>query len=842
MENETTKQPSEARGQTGFSRRGFVGGMALTALGLASAASVTLAGCSSETIPDGKLYAEGTYTSKQKTPYATAEITCTFDEKSLTDATYQVLRSSEKDYFPVYASAIDDYCAAVVENGKTSEVDAVTGATFCSLAIKEGIDACMLQALGMADAVAVQELNPQDEEFDAFEGDCAEVFSPIKLGAMELPNRIIKSAGSSPWADSNNDKITVSTELYGAMAQNGVSLIVLTGGVLANTGISPDSLDKIKGSVDEAIGLVSPLVEAVHDAGSKIGFQMCFGGAAPTVPDSVINDTPIEELDRFIENVGISAERSKAAGFDCIEIKGASADALNGFLTRRVNKREDEYGPQSIENRTRLFCRMISKIKEVNGEDFPVGALINGIEENDASLGDDARFITNEEAKEIAKALVAAGADWIQVRVGAKAQEMNIWAPDVQHIAPEADGLTGFGTKFNYRSHFGGLVDGSHSGFASFLPLVAAIKEAVDVPVGCAACMDLRMGPDYLNEALKQGQIDLVFMNRPLNCDPELVKKMQEGRREDVRPCMKCMHCHDNIGTNKAVPSSCRMNASSFNSLTDVMPEGMTPAPAETKRNIMVIGAGPAGMEAARVAAERGHSVTIFDSETKLGGLLHFARGVKGSHERFDDYIAYISAQLEKNGVNVELGKEVDASFVKEQAPDAVVVAVGGARESKFSGDNVFSPEDAFSPAALGERVVVLGASVQAIDFAAFLLSQGKSVAIVNPNGADAVDKGQSGWFKTYMLPYLQAEGVKIWSQAVIESVDEAGVTITTDSGLTQTIPCDSVVEFYDMVPNLSLADELETAGIETYAVGDCAEPHNIQKAVLSGNLCARAL
>lgn len=842
MENNVTGQSSETEGRARFSRRGFVEGMALTALGLASATSISLVGCSSEAAHGSALYEKGTYASKQKTPYATVEITCTFDEASLTKVSYQVLSSSEMDYFPVYASAIDDYCAAIVENGKTSEVDAVTGATFCSSAINDGVDACMLQALGMADAAAAQEPNPQNDGFDTFEGDCEEVFSPIKLGTMELPNRIIKSAGSSPWADSNNDKITVSTELYGSMAENGVPLIILAGGALSNTGILPESLDKIKGTVDEALGLVSPLVEAVHNADSKIGFQMCFGGAAPTVPDSVINDTPIEELDQFIESVGISAERGKTAGFDCIEIKGASADGLNGFLTRRINKREDEYGPQSIENRTRLFCRMIEKVKEVNGDDFPVGALINGVEENDASLGDDAQFISNEEAKEIAKALVAAGADWIQVRVGAKAQEMNIWAPDVQHIAPKADGLTGFGTTFNYSSHFGGLVDGSRSGFASFLPLVAAIKEAVDVPVGCAACMDLRMGPDYLNEALKQGQIDLAFMNRPLNCDPGLVKKMQEGRREDVRPCMKCMHCHDSIGTNRAVPSSCRMNASSFNSLTETMPEGMTPSPVATKRNIMVIGAGPAGMEAARVAAERGHSVTIYDSETKLGGLLHFARGVKGNHERFDDYIAYITAQLESNGVDVQLSKKVDAAFVKEQAPDAVVVAVGGARESRFSGANVFSPKEAFSPTALGERVVVLGASVQAVDFTAFLLAQGKTVTIVNPNGVEAVDKGQSGWFRTYMLPYLYAEGVKIWNESVVESVDDAGVTITTDAGLEKTIPCDSVVEFHDMIPNLSLADELEAAGIEVHAVGDCAEPYNIQKAVLAGNLCARAL
>ena len=197
MENNVTGQSSETEGRARFSRRGFVEGMALTALGLASATSISLVGCSSEAAHGSALYEKGTYASKQKTPYATVEITCTFDEASLTKVSYQVLSSSEMDYFPVYASAIDDYCAAIVENGKTSEVDAVTGATFCSSAINDGVDACMLQALGMADAAAAQEPNPQNDGFDTFEGDCEEVFSPIKLGTMELPNRIIKSAGSS---------------------------------------------------------------------------------------------------------------------------------------------------------------------------------------------------------------------------------------------------------------------------------------------------------------------------------------------------------------------------------------------------------------------------------------------------------------------------------------------------------------------------------------------------------------------------------------------------------------------------------------------------------------------
>ena len=833
-----------------MTRRNFVAGVATGAAGIAALAAPRGAHAGQASGGEGKAeggvaaLAEGSYTSTQHTPYATVDVTCTYAGGALTGVTYEVTSTSAADYFPLFESPLSEYCGAIVAQGKATGVDVVSGATYCSQAIVQGVNACTLQALGI-DALSAMKnvLNPQVSDYTSFETDCAEAFSPISLGTMELPNRFVKAAGSSVWADASDNKIPVATELYGTMAENGVSLNLLAGGNLGGTGILPGSLE-VEGDVNEALASVTPLVERVHAAGGKIGYQMCFGGLAPTVSDDVINETPIEELDAFIETVGISAARGKQVGFDCIEIKGASADALNGFLTRRVNKREDEYGSQSIENRTRLFCRMIQKVKEVNGADFPVGALINGCEENDASLGDNDLYLTVPEVQEIAKALEAAGADWIQVRVGGTGadSEMNIWAPDVQHCVRAADGLTGYGTMFDYAKHYGGYVDGSRSGFASFLPLVKAVKQSVSIPVGCAAYMDFRVGPDYLNEAIKNGELDLIFMNRPLNCDPELVAKMQEGRREDVVPCMKCMHCHDNIGSGRKYPSTCRMNATSFTSLTEALPDGAALVPAEAPRSVMVIGAGPAGLEAARVAAERGHTVDLYDAQIRIGGLLPFVRGVKGDHEHFEDYFTYMQHQLDKNGVAVHLSTTVDPGMVEEQNPDVVIVATGGARENAYAGNGALDPEDAFGSATLGQNVVILGGAVQAIDFAAHLVTEGKSVTIVNPEPEGELDRGQSGWFRGYVLSYLYSKGVKAWNGAKIENVSPAEVTITSEVGMPVTIPCDSVIDLSNMVPNMGLADELTAAGYEVHAIGDCAEPFNIQRAVSAGNLCARAL
>ena len=826
-----------------ISRRSFLKGAA----GVAGATALgVLAGTGSAFAEEAAqgVYTPGTYKSVQTTPYATVEVSCTFSETALTDVSYEVLKTSESDYFTPFANPMKAYCERIVAAGKTEGIDGVTGASFSSDAIKAGVDDCKLQALGLnATVKAPVNDNPQDWNFDSFESDLSAVFSPIKLGKMELPNRVIKSAGGMPWTDAAGSNLPPHAEVYTRMAENEVSLVLATGYMLLFSALVPDYLD-LAPDVDAALAQVKPMVDGVHKAGGKIGYQMTFYSIAPTVEDDIINNMTKEEIDAYLDRLGIVVQRAVDLGFDCMEVKGASADALNSFLTRRVNKREDEYGPQSIENRTRLFRQIIQKIKEVAGQDFPVGALIDGVEENDENLGSNEYYTTIEESQQIAKALVDAGADWIQVRVGAKNNEMNIWAPDLQHIIEGEDGLTSFGTKFDYSSHYGGMVDGSHSGFGSFIPIARAIKEVVDVPVGCAGYLDLRVGPDFLNAAIENGDIDLIFMCRPLSCDPTLVKKMHERRREDIIPCSRCMNCHDWIGSGNVLQNKCRMNPTQFNSLTDVMPEGMDPLPAETIKNVMVIGAGPGGLEAAKIASQRGHKVSIYEKEDKIGGLLHFANGVKGPHERLEDVVTYYRAQLEKNGVEVNLRTAADLETVKTVNPDAVVVAVGATRKIDLEGTAstpVLSPEDAFGSAQLGDTVVFNGATVQAVDFAAYLCHLGKKLIVINPGTYDDVDKGQAAYFKQFIMAHIQAHGVKFYHNAAINSVGDGFVEITTDVGLTKKIPCNSVVDF-TTVPNTELADEIEAAGYEVYKIGDCNEPLNIQQAIYDGHMTARHL
>lgn len=683
-------------------------------------------------------------------------------------------------------------------------------------------------------------LNPQDDSYDTYTTDYAAIFEPIQIGNLTLRNRIIKSAAGDDTGDKNLKSVTQNTlDYYGKIADGGASLIILPSTLVAHLGFDPRNAGKYAfENPDDGIAAGKVLTDRIHEAGCYIGFLLNGPG---TLKESAVDDMTTEAIRGFVKETAECARRLRAAGFDMVEVKASATDGLNAFVSRRSNKREDEYGPQSLENRTRLFVEMIQACKQGAGDDFVVCAHINGIEESDQNLGENDKFITIDEAKEVAKIVEAAGADMIQVRAGTPGKEIHCWGPDGAHAGYHIDGATGFGTQFDYATHFGGMIDGSHSGVGAYIPLVEEIKKVVSVPVGCAGYMDPRTAPDLINGAVADGRVDLVFMNRPLTIDPELPNKLAAGKREEVAPCCRCLHCHDQT---MGIPECCRVNATLHHAFTDVMPEGYDLPPTDSTKNVLVVGGGPAGMEAARIAALRGHTVTLCEKSGSLGGLMASAEAYKGKHERIGDLVAYLSHQLELTGVKVVLNQEVDVEYVNSQNPDAVIVATGGKRESRLEGQSESPAVIGFSDIAggnIGDNVVILGAGAQAIDVAVYLLDQGKRLTIVHEGTRKEVDKEQSAWYQQIIPPHLMAHGVKIWNEATVDGVSNGNLSITTSSGTIVEIPCDTVIECYDMVENTELFDSL-SADFEKYAVGDCAKPWNIQQAIFTGNITARAL
>ncbi len=455
--------------------------------------------------------------------------------------------------------------------------------------------------------------------------------------------------------------------------------------------------------------------------------------------------------------------------------------------------------------------------------------------------------ITYDESEGIARILAAAGADAIEVRAEF-------------YSRPEDDALR-FSTHFpevhfypEPRPALGEPLDASHHGAGITIPIAARIKKAVSVPVITVG----RLDPELGERAIGRGMVDFISFNRRLLADPELPNKIAAGRMEDIAPCTACISCFD-FGEH-GQPVYCRVNAALGRDREYEI------KPAEKKKRVMIIGGGPAGMEAARVAALRGHTVMLYESRRALGGALPLAAIVKGSdREDLMSLVHYLKTQIAKLGVSVNLGTEVDKSVVARVEPDVLIVAAGGTHDvprvpGMDKGNVVTSSElhgrlktflRFFSPVALrwltrfwmplGKRVVVVGGGVHGCQVAEFLVKRGRKVVIVDT--APEIGQGLlETLLKPYLLNWLVEKGVVLMAGVRYEEVTDKGLTVTTKDGLRETIEADTIVTAMPLRPNQDFADSLAGSVPETYIIGDAREPDMIIDAIADGSRIGRAI
>lgn len=686
------------------------------------------------------------------------------------------------------------------------------------------------------------QINPQDYGYTTnsiADFTQTNLFSTWRLGPIELHHRMVKSAAFQLAFFANNRDEYIS--YYRRMAAGGVEMIWIED--FANFwDMTASPLKQDYEAYD-----VKGLVDELHALGAHVGYQFDTMGApiGPldfTVP--FIGDYSTEEVKSWEQVVVDLAKRLQADGFDAIELNMAANNMGQSFLSRARNNRTDEYGPQSLENRTRWAVETIRGIKEACGEDFVVQALINGIESNDADLGNDADYTSIEENKAIAKILEEAGADSLHVRIGPGGTHIAQFAGDLYFCANGLEGMNSKNGRYDFDKHFQGLVRGNHSGCGLALDVAGEIKSAVSIPVGAATYMDPAQAPDYFEAALAEGKLDFFVMNRPLCVDPAYVNKLREGRIDEIAPCTRCLHCFYDPDRAGKLMEHCRVNAANWRAYGPDMPEGFEPAPAETPKNVVVVGGGPAGMEAARVAAQRGHTVTLYEKSDSLGGTLPIAEAIKGPHENLGRLAAYLAKGLEVEGVTVQTGTEVTADDIAALAPDVVILATGavepGVSLESTAGTQVVDFAGMMG-LSCGSEVVVLGSSARAVDVAVYLVKQGKHVSIVTPDPMTLFEKGHSVNVQQFVRNAFTAAGGRIWPNATVTAVGDGTLTfMRADAGVETTIAADAVVDMSDMLPNTGLADGL--GGMECIAVGDCAEPWNIAEAISSANLAARKI
>lgn len=683
------------------------------------------------------------------------------------------------------------------------------------------------------------------------------IMEPGVIGVVRTKNRIIKNGTHFFYHDEPGgymDRRNI--DFYDVLARGGVGLIVVASAPLGLV----DAPVGYRIDRDEFIPGFAELAQTIHKHGCPAFVQMFHLGPMqpPFLPGRPVaasslqkNESPrpqfepakeltIPEISDIVEEFGQCSERIRRAGFEGIELNGATNHLLNSFLSRAWNKRHDKYGCDSFEGRSRIVSEIIGEIKRRNGRDFAVIALINGSE---PGLADG---ITYLESREIARILEAAGADAIEVRgefysmVEDDRSRFSTHFPDV-YFYPEGPKV------------LGEPLDGSRHGAGINIPVAAQIKKAVSVPVITVGRLDPEMG----ERAIRRGEIDFISLNRRLIADPELPNKIRTGRIDDIAPCTACISCFD-FGEH-GQPVYCRINAALGRDRAYEI------RPAETKKRVMVVGGGPAGMEASRVAALRGHSVMLYEKELFLGGSLPLAAVVKGSErEDLESMVRYLERQIKKLGVTITLGTKVEASLVARVKPDVLIAATGGLHDVPqirgMERSNVLTSSDLhkrlktvlrfFGPETLmrvtrlwmplGRRVVIVGGGLHGCQVAEFLVKRGRTVTIVD----EALEIGQGlleNLIKPYLLNWLVERGVVMMAGVRYEEVTKEGLVLTTKEGLRKTIEADTIVTALPLRPNGSL-DSLKGSVPEWYAIGDARAPNMIIDAIADGSRIARAI
>ncbi len=690
------------------------------------------------------------------------------------------------------------------------------------------------------DLIPAAYLNPQRSDYRSAEKELKILFSPFKIGNVEVAHRMVKSsAGSACYLSGMSDEFV---EYYVQLAKGGVSLIFLEQvgflEVPADTGVYDD----------ETRAYLERLVAECGKYGAKLGYQISGFGMGE-------NTMTVEEIHAKQARWVQVAKGLYEVGIQVIELNCAGFNMPAHFLSRFHNTREDEYGGKSIENRARFVTEFIEQLK-AECPDGALQCLMDCIEENDnitnnptiMTLDADVttphtKSLTIEEGIAAAKLWEAAGCDSMHLRIGPLGHHVAQFASDLYFILNGLEGATGFGTQYDFTQAFQGEAIGDTSGCGIALDIAARYKKELSIPVGAVTYMDPAHAPDFFEQALEDGKVDFLLMNRPLTVDMEYVNKLREGRIDEIAPCTRCLHCHAGSNEMNAMFCYCRVNALTQRVMREGGPATYELPPAETKKKVMVVGGGPAGMEAARIAALRGHDVTLYEKSGTLGGLLFFAEYVKGPHENLGDLKQYLIRQVELAGVKVVTGTTVDQALIDSEKPDALILAVGGLRAPLVLKSDNSAPViemESFPFTPMGERVIVYGSNAQAFDAALWLTVHKKKVTIVTPSTADELDAQQSQHAKRMMTTALYALGVRAWPEAAIKEIVDGKAIITTETGLDMELKCDAIVNAQDMLPNTEL---LESSSVsETYAIGDCANPYNIALAIRGGNDAGRAV
>ena len=669
------------------------------------------------------------------------------------------------------------------------------------------------------------------------------MLKPLDLGFTTLKNRVLMGSMHTGLEETKDWNRVA--EFYAARARGGVALMV-TGGIGPNLegSVLPGAAMMVS---DDDVANHKVVTDRVHAAGGKIAMQILHAGryaygpkcVAPSAIKSPISPFPPTELDeagieKQIADIAACAGRAKEAGYDGVEVMGSEGYFLNQFLVTHTNKRTDSWGG-SYENRMRLPIEVVRRVRETVGPDFIVIYRLSMID-----------LIPNgstyEEVVQLALEIEKAGATIINTGIGW--HEARI--PTIATSVPRA----------------------------AFAWVTKKLMGKVSIPLIASNRINT---PEVAEEVLADGCADMVSMARPMLADAEFVNKAAAGKSAHIAPCIGCNQaCLDHTFGGKI--SSCLVNPRACYETELVL------APAAVPKTIAIVGAGPAGLSTALASAERGHTVTVFDRASEIGGQLNLAKQVAGKEE-FWGFVDWYRTMVAHHGITVKLNTEVSASDLN--GFDEVIIATGVIpRDPQIEGqdrDNVYSYIDVLNGTAkIGDHVAVIGAGGIGFDVSEHLVHEGESTTLnlpewmrewgvadtseyrsgLAPEGpqphkpARAVTMMQrkptkpgkglgktTGWIHRASLTMKQ---VNMLAGVNYERIDDDGVHISFGAAREnpQVIAADTVVLCAGQLSDRSLADALEAKGIACHVIGgaDVASELDAKRAIDQGTRLAATL
>ncbi len=644
---------------------------------------------------------------------------------------------------------------------------------------------------------------------------------PIQVGNVRVKNRLwmAPTCTKRPTADGLVSQKVL--DHYESVARGGAGCIIVEAAACHPDHLGFPHILRID-NPDCNAGL-RELTELIHHCGAKCSQQVLAGGlfstrkpyslapsniSAPGLGGDIYKAEAMtnEQIEELIEAFADGCLRAKTCGFDMAEIHGGTGYAVAQFYSPSFNKRTDHWGGD-FENRIRFPLEVLRRAKQKCGPDFPIGFRIIG---NDGFPGG----WDIEEAVLLAQRLEAEGAAYMSVTAF------------TYSTFPLGEGYFSPRSPKNKKNRS--------------LPYCKQITDALTIPTMANGNL---VDPIAMEEILQEGISDFIGLARPLLADPDLPRKAFRGDFNDIRTCIRCSHCLWEFIRHFAV--TCAINPELGKEKEYEIFSTQQP------KKILVIGGGPGGLEAARVAALRGHKVTLMEKDKRLGGQLWLAASLPGKGPFRVNTLGWLSRQCEKAGVDIQLNTEVTIEKVKKFNPDVVIAATGATpgvmpEIPGIESEKVYTSYDVLTGKAKipkeAKQIVVEPGRRDSIEIAEILAQRGHAVTIVDPQATQWFELGYDMNFfaSMYTMQRLLSMGVRFIFQHRINEITDKGVKLLDKDFLLKEIDADAVVMAHGRRENRSLPDELEAAGYVVYRLGDCVAPREIFNAIHDAAYVAR--